>query len=125
DVGLEGPPQLLLGDVADVLVGMLLAGVVDQHVAWAELLDRPPDRSFAERLVADIPGNRERAAALALDDRLGALRIVMLAQIDDRNVGALAGEQRRDRAADAAIAAGDQRDLALEPPGARIARLPL
>ena len=56
---------------------------------------------------------------------LGLRRIVMLAQIEDRDVGALAGEQRGDRAADAAVGAGDQRDLALEPARARIARLPI
>ena len=50
---------------------------------------------------------------------LGLRRIVMLAQIDDGDVGALAREQGRDGAADAAVGAGDQRDLALEPLRAR------
>ena len=32
DVGLERPLELVLGDVADVLVGVLLAGIVDEDV---------------------------------------------------------------------------------------------
>ena len=52
-------------------------------------------------------------------------RVVMLAQIEDRDVGAFAREQGGDRAADAAVGAGDQRDLALQPAGTRIARLPV
>ena len=52
-------------------------------------------------------------------------RVVMLAQIEDGDVGALAREQGGDRAADAAVGAGDQRDLALEPARARIERLPV
>jgi hypothetical protein len=39
----------------------------------------------------------------------------MLAQIEDGDVGAFAREQRGDGAADAAVGAGDQRDLALQP----------
>ena len=60
-----------------------------------------------------------------LDDLLRLRRIVMLAQIEDGDVGALAGEQRRDRAADAAVGAGDQRDLALEAIRTLVARLPV
>ena len=71
------------------------------------------------------PGDGDRAAAFLLDDLLCLGRIVMLAQIEDRDVRAFAGEQRRDRAADAAVGAGDQRDLALEASGSRIARLPI
>ena len=64
DVGLERALQLLLGDVADVLVGMLLAGIVDEDVEPAELVDRPPDRVLAEFLVAEIAGNQDRLAPL-------------------------------------------------------------
>ena len=52
-------------------------------------------------------------------------RVVMLAQIEDGDVGAFAREQSGDRAADAAVGAGDQRDLVLQPAGAGIARLPV
>ena len=124
DVGLERPPQLVLVDVGDVLVGMLLAGIVDEDVEPAELLDRLPDGPFAELLVADVAGDRDRSAAFLLDDLLRLLRIVMLAQIKDCDVGAFAREQRGDGAADSAVGAGDQRDLALEPIRARDSAAP-
>ena len=49
-----------------------------------------------------------------LDQALGRLGVLVLVEVDDRDVGALLGEGDRDRAADAAVAAGDQRDLAVE-----------
>src|SRR3546814_14885165 len=54
DVGLEGAAKLVFGDVANVLVGMLLPGVVDEHVDPAETVDDLADRLFAERRVAEI-----------------------------------------------------------------------
>ena len=39
---------------------------------------------------------------------------VLVLVVVDRHRGALAGELQRDRAADAAVAAGDDRDLVLE-----------
>ena len=83
------------------------------------------DRALAEALVAEVAGDGDRPAALLLDDRLGLRGVVMLAQIEDGDVGAFAGEQRRDRAADAAVGAGDERDLALQPVRAGIARFPV
>ena len=35
---------------------MLLAGIVDEDVEAAELVDRLPDRFLAELLVADVAG---------------------------------------------------------------------
>ena len=104
---------------------MLLAGVVDEDVEPAELIDGLLHRLLAELLVADVAGNGDRLAPFLLDDLLGLGGVVMLAQIDDGDVRAFAREQRGDRAADAAVAAGDQRHLALQPAGARIARLPV
>ena len=46
----------------------------------------------------------------------------MLAQVDDGDVGAFAREQHRDRAADAGVAAGDQRGHALELAAAAVVR---
>ena len=87
--------QLLFGDVAHVLVRMLLAGIVDEDVEAAQLGDRAGDGLVAKALVAHVSGDRDRPAALALDDLAGLLRIVMLAQIDDRDVRAFAGDRAR------------------------------
>src|SRR5690606_6154259 len=56
----------------------------------------------------------QRPAALGLDVALHLLGVGVLLQVDDRDVGALLGEVQRHGASDAAIAAGDQRHLALE-----------
>ena len=98
----------------DVIVIMLLAGIVDEDVEAAELVDGLLDCALAESLVADVARNRDRAAPFALDEPLGRCRIIVLAQIEDRDVGAFAGEQGCDRAADAAVGAGDQRDFVFE-----------
>jgi hypothetical protein len=94
---------------------MLLGRVVDHHVELAELGDRLPDRVLAERLVADIAAEEDHLAALRLDQFGGILGVVVLFQIDDSEPGALAGEQHRDGAADAAVATRDDRHLAFEP----------
>ena len=65
------------------------------------------DRLPAEHLVADVAREQERAAALVLDQARGLLRVVVLLQIEDRDQRALARHRDRDRAADAAVAAGD------------------
>ena len=124
NVGLERPLQLRFGDVADVLVGMLLAGIVDEHVEPPELVDGFLDRALAETLVADVAGNGDRPASFLFDNVLGLGGIVVLAQVQDGDVGAFAREQGADRAANAAVAAGDDGDLAVEPTRSGIARLP-
>ena len=45
---------------------------------------------------------------------LRLLGVLVLVEVDDRDVGALLGEDDRDGAADAAVAAGDERDLAAQ-----------
>jgi hypothetical protein len=80
---------------------MLLARIVDEDVQSAELVDRLSDHPIGEILLAEIAGDGDRPAALGFDDRLRLRRIVMLAQIGDRDVRAFAREQGRDRAADA------------------------
>jgi hypothetical protein len=115
DIGLKRPAKLVLVDVGDAFVGMLLAGIVDEDVELAELIEGLPDRLFTKLLVADVAGDGDRALAFLLDDLLRFGGVVVLAEINDRDVRTLAREQRRDTAADAAIGARDQRHLALEP----------
>ena len=65
------------------------------------------------------PRARPRAGPL-LDQRAGRARVLVLVEIENCDVGGLLGEADRDRAADPAVAAGDQRDLARELAGATI-----
>ena len=42
------------------------------------------------------------------------VRVLVLVQINDRDLGAFARHRNRDRASDATVAAGDDRDLAFQ-----------
>ena len=70
--------------------------------------------SLAERRVLDVAGDQQAAPAFGLDAALGLRGVLVLVEVDDRDVGALAREQHRHRAADAGVAAGDERRHALE-----------
>ena len=74
----------------------------------------------AEALVADVARDRDaRRPSSSISARVER-GVVVLVEIEDRDVGALLGEADRDRAADPAVAAGDQRDLARELAGAAV-----
>jgi hypothetical protein len=82
--------------------------------------------SFLRHLgIAEIAGEQQRLAALLLDRVGGDPRVVVLLEIGDGDLRALAREQHRGRAPDPAVSAGDDRDLVLQPAGTRIARLPI
>nr|WP_276602852.1 hypothetical protein [Nannocystis pusilla] len=114
DVGAEGADELRLVDVLELVLGVLLGGVVDEDVEAAEAIDDLADGVAAERAVADVAADRQTGAALFLDLGGGLAGVAVLAQIDDGDVGALAGEQHGGGAADAAVAPGDERDPTLE-----------
>lgn len=65
--------------------------------------------------LGEIGGEEDRLASGLLDDALGRLRVVVLVQVRDRDVGALPRERERDRATDAAVGAGHERHTAGEP----------
>jgi hypothetical protein len=113
DIGLKRPLELFLGDVADVFVGMLLAGIVDEDVETAELVHDLLHRAFAKCLVAEIAGNGDRFPPFPFDNLLRLRRIVVLAQVKDGDVGTLAGVQGGDRPADSAVGPSDESDLSL------------
>ena len=100
------------------LLRMLLGGVVHQDVEPAELFDRLLDGAPAKCLAADVAADQEALGAVLFDAALGFLGVLGFFEIDDRHVGAFAGEVQRHRAADAAVAAGDERGLAREPAAA-------
>jgi hypothetical protein len=104
---------------------VLLAGIVDQDIEPAEGVDYLLHGAEAEIAAAEVAGDADGAAALGLDELLRVRRILMLVEVEDGDIRAFAGEQHGDRAADPAVAAGDDRDLVLQPVGAGIARLPL
>src|SRR5690606_35311653 len=115
DVGAEGTLELLGRNLLDRLLRVLLARVVDEDVEAAESADRPLDERAAMRLLSDVAGDEETGAAgILLDEPLRFLGILMLVEIGDDDLRAFAREGDRDGAPDAAVAAGHERDLALE-----------
>src|SRR5689334_5814000 len=99
----------------------LIRCVVDEHVETPEFVERAIDDRRAVVLVLNVAGQRDRTSAGLLDPHLGVLRIpLFLWKVADQNVGALACEGNRDRAADAAVAARDERDLIRQAPEAAI-----
>ena len=70
-----------------------------------------------------VAGQQNRLPAGLADPAGGVLGVLLLAQVADGDVRALARVGDRDRLADAAVRAGDQRDLAIEPPAAAVALL--
>jgi hypothetical protein len=115
DVRAHDALQLLAGDVLKGLLYVLLGGVVDEHMQMSITLHRLLDGAPAKGFVADVALDGQALTALVLDQPLHFLRIRHFFEKDDRNVGAFAREQHRDGAADAAVAAGDQRDPAGKP----------
>ncbi len=89
----------------------LESGVVDQHVEAAQFLDDARHGIEAEAALGDVARDHQAATAFRFDGAPGDLGILGLIEMDDGDVGALAGEQHRHGAADAGIAAGDQGDL--------------
>src|SRR5690606_35350016 len=114
DVGAEGLFPLLLGDVLEALLRVLLGGVVDQDVEPAERGYRLIDHLAADILVGHVAGEGQAAAPLLLYHAACFVGILILIQIEDHHIGALACEQHRHRAADAAVAARDDRHLVLQ-----------
>ena len=91
------------------LAELLLAGVVHEDVEAAERLDgvgRPARGSIRGR---DVGGQGDRRAAALLDERDDVAGILLLVgQVGDGDIRALAGERDRHRSADPGVASGDE-----------------
>src|SRR5919107_2972940 len=123
DVRLEGAVELLLGHVFERLLVLLEGRVVDEYVELAELLHRPLDGLAAEPRLAHVAGDEQRPTPLALYRLARLLRVPLLfGKVDDCHVRALAREEDCDGAADAGVAARDERGLVVEFAGAAVER---
>ena len=89
-------------------------GRVDQDVATAEPLFCGGEHGLAGLELAQVAGADHRLEPAALDDGFRGRREVRLRGGCEHGLRALARERLRDRAADAAAAAGDDDDLAGE-----------
>jgi len=123
DIDLERQVPFLLADVLELLEAGLMGRVVDKNIDAAELADRLVHDRPAMRGVLDVAREQDGFAAGVLDQALGLIGILMLAEIGDQHVGTLARKRQRHRAADAAVAAGDDRLPAGQPPRAFVGLL--
>jgi hypothetical protein len=109
-VGLEHAVELLGGDGGDALLRHLVGGVVHQQVDAAELVHGALHERLAVLLVGDVAGREHRRPAGLSHQPRRLLPVLLLGlEVGQHDVGALAGEGDRDGAADAGVAARDER----------------
>ena len=87
---------------------------IDQRGEPAECRDGARDRVLCARLIRHIDRERLRTAAAVGDSARHGFRFGRI-EIGDGDLGALRREASRDRTADLAAAAGDQRDASRQP----------
>jgi hypothetical protein len=103
---------------------LLAASIDDKNVESAKALDGLIDELAAPVLVRNVARQRDRLAALCLDQGDDRLCVLLFAwKIGDGDIGALARIGDSGSSADAAVAASDQRLAALELARAGIALL--
>ena len=105
--------------------GRMLAGGIDHHdVEPAKTIDRPLHHVPAPGLVLDVPRQSESPATLRFDQGDHLFRVsLLIGQITDSDIGALAGIGDRGRAADAGVATSDERLPASQAPRSLVALL--
>jgi hypothetical protein len=102
DVAAERALDIVEVDLGEVLAHHLLGRVVNQDVDGAERVDMLLDGLLALGVVHQVAGDQQALVALLLDHFLGVLGVrLLLGEVDDADVGALAGEQDGDGAANA------------------------
>jgi hypothetical protein len=89
DIGPEGAIELLRGQVLDLLVRGLERGVVNQDIEPAELGYSALDQLGAMSFVANVARNSQRAPSCPLDPASRFLRVFVLVQIRDHDIGGL------------------------------------
>src|ERR1051326_2618654 len=107
----EGLIEMRFSEVLGARGMQLKGSIIDEDVEFFERTDSFADRVFAKRTLCDIAGNQEASSPFCLDGALCRCRIGILVKIDDSDIGALARKKHGDRAANAAIAARNKRDL--------------
>src|ERR1044072_1518740 len=111
DIDPESQLPFLVADLLDLLERGLVRRIVDQDVDATELSHRVVHDLAAMRSLLDVARDQQAFAAGLLDPARRLLGIIMLAEISDHQIGAVAGEGYGGRATDAAVAARDDRPL--------------
>ena len=124
DVDVEGVVQLLVGEILQAVLGDLTASVVDQNIQSAEGIDCVGDQLAAEPGICEI--TREQGDLLTvllhnIPDPLGVL--LLIGEVVQGNVRALAGEGDGHRGTDTGVTTGDQGATALKTSRATVGEL--
>src|SRR5438445_770556 len=112
----EDAHDFLRRNLGDALMRLLVGRVVHKYVEVTKLLARAFDKLLAESFLAYIALNSYSFASSALHDHHGLLRIAIRLQVSDQAVCALPRKGQRHCSANAAIASGNNRGLALQLP---------
>src|SRR3954463_1890332 len=99
------------------------SGVVDPHVQAPQPLPRLGDERVAARSRAEVGPRDERAAATGCDAVGDRVRTCLALAVRDEHRGSGGRQRLRDRGADAAARAGDDRADGVEPELARLRRV--
>src|SRR5829696_738139 len=92
NICLEGLLQLLCRNLSEIFLRMLLGGIVHKHIEVLELLDALRYRLSAKGGCSDIAFYKNGASPFLLDELLRPSCIPLFFEIDDGNIGTLAGE---------------------------------
>src|SRR5690554_2350543 len=111
DIGLERPPQLLVGNFGNVFIWMLLTCIVDENVDFAEFVYDLIDDLFAKFRIAEVPFYSKRCAAFLFDNFGRLVCVFGFLEVNNRNVRAFSCEQSGSSTANAAVSASDNRDF--------------
>ena len=114
DVHVERQPPFLVADIAQILEGRLMRGIVDKDIDAAEFADRPVDDLPAVVRGPDVAVDQNDLASLSFDKCRHLLGIFVFVEVGDEEVRPLASKGDGDRASDAAVAAGDDGALSLK-----------
>ncbi|MNL10923.1 hypothetical protein D3C87_1317380 [compost metagenome] len=123
DVDVEGHHPFFIGDVFELFVGHLERGVVHQNIDTAETLDGFFHQCPAMHLVRQVTGQQQALTAGLFDPACGFFGIFLFVEVGNRYIGAFTGEGDGDRAANSAVATGNQGDLAIQTTRALVALL--
>jgi hypothetical protein len=123
DVDLEGQLPFFVADLVDRLEARLVRSVIDEDVDTAELRYGLRNHGAAVIGALDIARDKNGLAARIGDQPFGVLGVFVFIEIGDQHIGSFAGVGKGDGAADAAVAAGNDRLLAVEPTAAFVGSL--
>jgi hypothetical protein len=114
NVGAKRALDLLDRKISEVLDARLNGRIAHHDIETPELFDGFVDSALAEPRIADVPFQQFATLPFVFDGAPRLLCVGVVAEISNGDVRSFARIEYGDRATDARVAAGDERDFALE-----------